>query len=125
MAASLTSRGGKSNGKRKRMGRGSVAEVNDSVVREERLERNVSSPPVRTKTLGGDSVEDRAAEAMALVTVQYSPWDGARYRRTCTECKVCGCQSERDEYGDRICFCDACSGGCIAGDTKRCGSCSR
>jgi hypothetical protein len=27
-------------------------------------------------------------------------------------CRVCGCSSEFDKFGDRICWCDLCKGGC-------------
>ena len=32
-----------------------------------------------------------------------------------TECITCGCSAEKDEYGDRICYCATCKyrGGCI------------
>lgn len=30
-----------------------------------------------------------------------------------TECTACGCTSEFDSHGDRICWCDTCSYGCI------------
>ena len=32
-----------------------------------------------------------------------------------TECLTCGCSAEKDEYGDRICYCDTCKarGGCF------------
>lgn len=29
-----------------------------------------------------------------------------------TECERCGCSRPFDEYGDRICWCDSCEGGC-------------
>merc|ERR1712232_1351979 len=30
-----------------------------------------------------------------------------------SECSRCGCSAERDKWGDRICWCDTCHGGCL------------
>mgnify|MGYP001135966835 CR=1 FL=1 len=34
-------------------------------------------------------------------------------------CSICGCKTELDDYGDRICFCDSChSSGCFVEENK-------
>merc|ERR1712076_88750 len=45
----------------------------------------------------------------ACTRSQFLEW----YDHAPRECMVCGCSSERHEFGERICWCDSCQkGGC-------------
>lgn len=59
---------------------------------------------------GDDSEEDRILfhKIRQSIFDELYPYDYYEYSMPPVGCRVCGCSAEKDDVGDRICFCDAC-----------------
>ena len=86
----------------------------------EEIEKQCKEITEQTNT--ADYFFDYFTKELKLLAYRYTdgPLKGpTEWAKNINPCVFCGCKSELDEYGDRICYCDYCSkNGCADENTR-------